>query len=158
MSRQMRQQRQIKLHCQSLLGAFALVVGIGGAIATPALATPDLEATSFKLANFKLAQASSRVNSPTPLNLRPRTHIPLPTNRSSRDYYRHSGYGRGSRGAYGRFKRHERYDYGYRHDRDYHRDRRGTGETVIIINPASSRHSNYSNYNRQDSYIRIIGK
>ncbi|MEM6613249.1 MAG: hypothetical protein AAF652_13535 [Cyanobacteria bacterium P01_C01_bin.72] len=125
----MSQQRQVKLHCQSLLGTIALIVVTGSAIAAPALANPDLEPT-----NFKLAQVRSRVHSPTPLNLRPRTHIPLPTQRGSRDYYRHH--------------------------RDYRRSRRrrGTGGTVIIINPANSRHSNYGNYNRQGSYIRIISK
>lgn len=149
----MSKQRQTKLNWKSVLGAIALVVG-SGAIAFPAQATPDWETESFKL-----AQVRSRVNPPTPLNLRPRTHTPLPTTRGSRGYYHRSGYGSRSRRLYGGYNRHDS-DYGYRHDRDYRRDRhqRDKGGTVIIINPANSRSSNHRGYNRQGSYIRIIGK
>lgn len=133
---------QIRLSWRSALGAIALAAGTIGAIASPALAELEPKAESFQL-----VQILRRVNSPTPLNLRPRTHIPLPT-RSRSSYHRYSDYDSRYRGAYGRHDRHDRYGYSHR-DKDYRRDRRrrGSGGTVIIINP--------SNSSRHGSYIRL---
>jgi|GEM_PF-2416332 len=134
-------QKRIKFNWQSALGAVALAVGILGISESPAHSLPKTS-ESWEVAQVGVR---SRINSPTPLNLRPRTHIPLPTNSRSRDYYRHSGH----RGRYGRHD-----EYGYGRHRSHHRGhRRGRGP-VIIINPARS--SSYSNYSSQDGYIRII--
>lgn len=131
-----------KFTWQTALGALAISWGILGAIEVPASAAP-------RKAPSRIAQVGvrSQISSPTPLNLRPRTHIPLPTNSRSRDYY---GYPR-SRGYYGHGK--------YRHYRDRHYPPRPSrGGTVIIINP--SNYSEYSNYNYSEygGRIRIIRK
>lgn len=131
-----------KFNWGSALGAIALFVGAISILETPAEAVP--EATK----DFELAQVgvTSQINAPIPLNLRPRTHIPLPTNSRSSDYDRYSRYD----------------EYGYGHEHEYHHDHhRGNdrNNTVIIINPAN--HSSYSNYESssdQGSYIRIIRK
>jgi hypothetical protein len=111
----------------------------------------------------KIAQVgiSSPSNAPIPLNLRPRFHIPLPTDSRSRDDDYHSEYEHGYE---------QGYDHGY--DDGYHRGKhhdRHRKDTVIIINPATSStyensYENYGNddldnYNRdnhQRRYIRII--
>jgi len=149
----MNEQNRIKFNWQSALSAmptasFAIALAVGVcAISDPAQSMPEAE-DSWQVAQVGVR---SRINSPTPLNLRPQTHIPLPTNSRSSDYYRHSGY----RGDY---YRHDEYGYGHHHHHHHghHRgDRRNRGP-VIIINPASS--SSYSNYSSQDSYIRVIRK
>ena len=122
--------------------AIAISLGIFSIAQSPARAIPASNQSSFKIAQVGVR---SRINRPTPLNLRPRTHIPLPTvNDRSGSYYRYPKY---------RDRHYDRYRYGHDHyhphrRRDRYRNRSGT---VIIINPANS----YSNY---DSYIRIIRK
>ncbi len=55
-------------------------------VATGAIASGLPARANDAVADWQLAQVSSYGNSPTPLNLRPRVHIPLPSSRSS-DYY-----------------------------------------------------------------------
>lgn len=130
-----------KYRWQTALGALAISWGILDAIEVPASAAPRTQS--------KIAQVGvrSQISPPTPLNLRPQTHIPLPTNSRSRDYY---GYPR-SRGYYGHGK------YGHYRDRHYP-PRPPRGGTVIIINP--SHHSEYRNYNYSEygGRVRIIRK
>ena len=119
--------------------AIAISLGIFSIAQTPARAIPASERSSLKLAQVGVR---SRINRPTPLNLRPRTHIPLPTVNGRSGYYRYPNRDRYYNG----------YEYGHDHyhtHRHRHRHRRGP---VIIINPSS--YSEYSNYN----YIRIIRK
>lgn len=139
----MLEQQRSLVDWRSILGILAISLGIFSVTESPARAIPT------KSQNFKLAQVGvgSRINRPTPLNLRPRTHIPLPTVRDSRSdrYYR------------SRENRHRHYDgYEYGHDH-YHTHRRRKprrqGGPVIIINP-----SNYSEYSNYDGYIRVIRK
>ena len=115
---------------QNTLAALIITLGVTGALELPAAASHS---------SLKLAQVGvrSQLDLPTPLNLRPRTHIPLPTNSRSRDYHNYP--------RYRDYDRHYKYDY----DRRTHRRRDREGDTIIIINPAES----YSNYNR---HIRII--
>ncbi|MGL5835434.1 MAG: hypothetical protein ACRC1Z_19725 [Waterburya sp.] len=145
-----------------LAGASAGIVGILESSAQAAPAIKPAIALEFTRNNFKnslkhdslkVAQVgiNSPSNAPIPLNLRPRTHIPLPTDSRSRDYDYYSGYDHGyDRG----------YDDGYY--RGKHRDRHRK-DTVIIINPATSStyesYGDYGNYDRdnnQRGYIRII--
>lgn len=128
---------------QLALSAIALA-GIVSIPKSPAEAAPKV-AQDLKLAQVGI---TSQINAPIPLNLRPRTHIPLPTNSRSSDYERYSRYNSGS----------WNYDpNGYYHDHEhYHNYNRGNhrGGTVIIINPPSN--SRYKSYNNRDGYIRII--
>ena len=129
------------LNWRSALGTLAISLGIFSVAQSSARAIPAKSQSSFKLAQIGV---ESRINRPTPLNLRPRTHIPLPTVRDGRgSYYRYPEY---------RDRHYDRYGYGHDH---YHihrrRKRRHRRSPVIIINPANS----YSNY---DSYIRVIRK
>lgn len=137
--------KQQVLNWQSALGAIALAVGVLGITKSPAQSMPAAS-DSLQIAQVGVR---SRINSPTPLNLRPRTHIPSPNSRRSSDYYRHSR----SRDRYYR----DEYGYGHHHHHDrhhgHHRRRQNRGP-VIIINPANSSYSRYT----QDGYIRIIGK
>ncbi|MGF1588915.1 MAG: hypothetical protein ACFCU7_06690 [Pleurocapsa sp.] len=137
----MDQQAQNKFNWRSLLGALTISLGAFGIIESPAQATPDRIQSGFELAQVGVR---SRINGPTPLNLRPRTHIPLPESRyNPRDDYGYSG-DRERKSRYGR-------DYHHTHRRS---DRHGR-DTVIIIKP-----SNYveSYRNNDSSYIRIIRK
>ena len=124
-------------------GTIAIFLGILGITESPAIAFLDRAEDSFKLAQVGVG---SRINAPTPLNLRPRTHIPLPPSR-----YNHYEYSN-----YRDYHRPDRYRYGHERYRDRHhshRRERKSGETVIIINPS------YNNsYSKYDSYIRIIRK
>lgn len=135
-------QHKIKVNWQSALSAIALAFGVLAIAESPAWSVPTAD-DSLQIAQVGVR---SRINSPTPLNLRPRTHIPSPSDNRSSDYYRHSR-------SKGRYYRHDDYGYDRHHHRDRHRRRRNRG-LVIIINPATSGYSNYS----RDSYIRIIGK
>lgn len=131
-----------KFGWQTALGALAISWGIVGAIEAPASAAPWTQRTIAQVG------VRSQIGSPTPLNLRPRTHIPLPTNSRSRDYY-----GYPTRRYYGHGK--------YGHYRDPHRHyppKRSGGGTVIIINP--SNYSEYSNYNYSEfgGRVRVIRK
>lgn len=134
--------KQHQFHWQ-IWGTIAIFLGILGITESPAIAFPDRAEDSFELAQVGVG---SRINPPTPLNLRPRTHIPLPPSRYN--HYEYPGY----RDDYQR----DRYRYGYEDYRDRHhghrRDRK-SGGTVIIINP-----SNYNSYSNYDSYIRVIKK
>ncbi|MFM2311160.1 MAG: hypothetical protein RLZZ04_436 [Cyanobacteriota bacterium] len=153
-------------------GMFAGTVGILQSPAQAASAIKPAITLESTRENFneslQIAQVgiSSPSNAPIPLNLRPRFHIPLPTDSRSRDDDYHSEYEHG-------------YDDGYDHGYDdgYHRGKhrdyaprtskadRHKKDTVIIINPAtSSTYENYDNYDRdnynrdnhQRRYIRII--
>jgi len=138
----------------------AFLIGIGCIFESPAQAVPEIGSKVTK-GSFQLAQVgvSSPNNAPIPLNLRPRTHIPLPTSSHSSDddYYSEydSGYNSGYDDGYK-----DAYEYGDHRDRRRHRDRdRHRKDTVIIINPARSTHESYGNSdddNNQRRYIRII--
>ena len=147
----MNRKQRIEFNWKSALGAIALTAVASGINSSPARASSEsnLEAESFEIAQVGVR---SRINS-TPLNLRPRTHIPLPTTSRSRDRYRHRGY----YPQQGRYNRRDRYGYGHHHDCNHHHGhhRRRKGGTVIIINPGS-----YSNYNYTDTggSIRVIRK
>lgn len=148
----MNEPNKIKFHWQSALGAIAklapgiaLAVGILGISEAPAQSIPELAEDSWQISQVGVR---SRAVPPTPLNLRPQTHIPLPTNSRSSDYYRHSGYRQ--------YDRYDRYGYGHHHDHHHHDRHRRSRGPVIIINPATF--SNYSNYNTQGGYIRVIRK
>ena len=116
----------------------AISLGIFSLAQTPARAFPAASQSSFELAQVGVG---SRIDRPTPLNLRPRTHIPLPTvNGRSGSYYRYSD----------RDRYYDRYQYGHEHYHTHRRRNRHRKGPVIIINPANS----YSNYD----YIRVIRK
>ena len=128
-----------KFKWQAALGV-AISCGMFGVMEVSAEATP------WNTDNSTLAQVGvrSRIAPPTPLNLRPQTHIPLPTTSRSRDYYgypRHKGYHYDRHGAY----RDRHYDYC--------RKNCSRNDAVIIINPSSYSEFEYSN---DDNYIRII--
>ena len=120
------------------IGTLAIFIGMFGAVKSPDQAIPVKTQNSFELAQVGVR---SRIDGPTPLNLRPRTHIPLP---------------RGSYYGYPRYSNYHRdgYKYGHEHYHTHHRrrDRHRRGP-VIIINP-----NNYSEYSNYDSYIRVIRK
>lgn len=151
-----------KLDWRIVLGAVAVAISASslGAIAEAAPIK-----NSFELAQVGVGRRIEAPTAPVPLNLRPRVHIPLPTNGSSRDYYRG-----GANYNYGRSRHHrrDRHHYPQRHPRR-------NGGITVIINPAtSSSYSSYSEYNGsyggnysdsqyseyQDSgrYIRVIRK
>lgn len=141
----MKGQYWAKFDWRSVLGAIALFTGTGCILGTPAQAIPEAARESFKLAQVGV---NSQINAPIPLNLRPRTHIPLPTNSRSSDYDRYSRYDEYS----------DEYGYGHEHEhyRDRHRDK-DRSDTVIIINPANhSNYSTYESYSDQGGYIRVI--
>ena len=107
-----------------------------------AIPAPNQSESSFRLAQVGVG---SRINRPTPLNLRPRTHIPLPTvNGRYEGYYRYSEY---------RDRHRNGYRYGHDHYHTHRRRNRRRKGTVIIINP-----SNYSEYHNYNGYIRVIRK
>ncbi|HEY9772090.1 MAG TPA: hypothetical protein V6C71_26900 [Coleofasciculaceae cyanobacterium] len=137
----MGKQYRNKFNWRSLLGALAISLGAFSIIeSSAAQATPELIQGSFELAQVGVR---SQIDGPTPLNLRPRTHIPLPESRYDR------------RGYYGdrEYRDHE-YKYGHDHYHPHPRGDRHRRGTVIIINP-----SNYSeSYRNSDNYIRVIRK
>ena len=127
-----------KFNWQTAFGAFIISCGVFGVMESSAEAAPWNTQNSSTIAQVGVR---SRIASPTPLNLRPQTHIPLPTTSRSRDY---DGYQR--RRAYDR--------YGvYRDRHNYCRKRCSRNDTVIIINPS---HYSEFEYRNNDSYIRII--
>ena len=104
--------------------------------------------------NLQLAQVGVRsgITPPTPLNLRPRSHTPLP--QSNYSHYP-SRYDR----RYGNYRRHDphygdRHYYRHSHRHTHHNRHRNRGK-VIIISPGN--HSGFSNYSN-NGYIRVIGK
>lgn len=136
-----------KLNWRNLLGTLAIGWGAINYAELPAVATPieDIQ---------QLAQVGvqSRVNPPTPLNLRPRVHFSSPSDSSSSSYYpshSHPIYNRRSHGRYGNYRRHNRHHH-HEHSRNNRHRSRGK---VIIISPGS--HNGVSNYGR-DSFIRVI--
>ena len=94
----MPKQHQNKFGWQSALGAIAISLSTFGIRSSPVQAAPKPIKDSFKLAQVGVR---SRINPPTPLNLRPRTHIPLPTHSRSQDYYGYPGYRDSYRGSHG---------------------------------------------------------
>jgi hypothetical protein len=124
-----------------------LMVGLGTiALTNSATAAPLQD-------DFIVAQVGfgSTISPPVPLNLKPRTHIPLPQSNYSSDpsnnYYR----------DYNDHQRYHRHDHEHSHSQEY--SNRGT---IIIINPSSEgsqrdRTSNYSHYGDR-GYIRVIRK
>ena len=140
----MNQKNIFKPNWRNTLGALAIGIGAITCINTPATATPIQN-------NFKLAQVGvrSRISSPTPLNLRPRVHIPLPRSNYSRYNYPkyNSGYDNHRFGD--RYYQNDRHHHHHEHTHDRHH-RRGK---VIIISP--SNHNGISNYS-SDRLIRVI--
>lgn len=135
-----KQHRNI-LNWQSALGTLAISLGIFSIAQSSARAIPT-NSHSFKLAQVGVR---GRINGPTPLNLRPRTHIPQPTvNDRYGSYYRHPEY---------RDRHYDRYGYGHDHYHTHRRRNRHKRGPVIIINPA-----NYSEYSNHNGYIRVIRK
>ena len=123
--------------------AIAIPLVIFSLTQSSAKAIPAPNQSSFRLAQVGVG---SRINRPTPLNLRPRTHIPLPTvrDRGYGSYYRHPKY---------RDRHYDEYRYGHDHYHTHRRRHRRRKGPVIIIDPA-----NYSGYSNHNGYIRIIGK
>lgn len=150
-------QHQNKFSWQSALGAIAIFGSTFSISSTTVQAAPKPVKDSFKLAQVGVR---SRINAPVPLNLRPRTHIPLPTHSRSQDY-EYPGYRDSYRGSHGGSYRNDRYGSGHDHDchdhhHSHHRGNRRNRGPVIIINPATL--SSYSNYSNQSGYIRVIRK
>ena len=137
----MGKQYRNKFNWRSLLGALTISFGAFSIIkSSPAQATPEPIQGSFELAQVVV---QSQIDGPTPLNLRPRTHIPLPESRyDRRDDYRYREY------------RDYESEYGHDHHHSSRRSDRNRRGPVIIINP-----SNYSeSYRNSDNYIRVIRK
>ena len=139
-----------KLNQRRALSVLAIGFSAVGYLGNPAIAIPIED-------NFTLAQVGvrSRITPPVPLNLRPRSHTPLPN--SNYSSYPSHGYHRGNI----RYRKHHRYDHcyddcNYNYSKHTRRDRHRTGGTVIIISPGN--HSGYSNYSNNGDYIRVIGK
>ncbi|MBE9045409.1 hypothetical protein IQ255_13545 [Pleurocapsales cyanobacterium LEGE 10410] len=135
----MNKQHQTKFHWQKALGVLAVAMSIIG-VAEPAMTTPAQSQDSFQLAQVGVR---SRVVGPTPLNIRPRTHIPLPASNYHRSgYYRYPG-----RRNYIKYKHYNRYG----RDRYHSHRRRNRGGVNVIINVPARR-----SYYRSGSYFRII--
>ena len=143
----MEKKTQIKLDWRQVLGSIAIGIGVISIVDTPVTAAPT--SSTIKVAQVGIR---SRINPPTPLNLRPRTHTPLP----------HNNYDHPDR-SYRRYHR----DYGNYHDRHHHhhngysdryerhntyRKRRSNRSKVIIIRPGNLR--DYGSRN----YIRVLGR
>lgn len=114
-----------------VVSPIVLILGGIGSAELPATAMPKIESLSN---NLYLAQVGvrSRVVPPTPLNLRPRFHIPLPQSNYHRRFYG---------------------DRDYHHHHKYGRRRSGSRRPIIIINPAVEEHRSTN-----QRYIRIIRK
>ena len=117
------------------LGILAVALGTVGITDTNAIAVPTQN-------SIKLAQVGvrSRISPPTPLNLRPRTHTPLPNS----NYYP-------PQRTYGGHYHHHHHHHHHHHRYNTHKRRSNRG-TVIIINPPG----NFSSYGSSKSYIRTI--
>jgi hypothetical protein len=142
--------------------AIAFLVATGCILESPAQAVPEIGSKVTK-DSFQLAQIgiSSPSNAPIPLNLRPRTHIPLPTNSHSSDDDYYSEYDSGYDDGYRDAREHDTHRDCHDH-RDYPSGRfcdRHRKDTVIIINPARSTYGSYGDDDldsNQRRYIRII--
>ena len=139
---------QTKYYWQRVLGIFAIISAVN-TIPSEAIANP------YNSTELYLAQVGvrSRINSPTPINLRPRHHIPLPSSsRSSRYNRRYNRYRDRHYSNYGdeyyRNRRSNRRDYchhhsnydcdthGHRHRDDYEyrsRKRKNRGSITIYF-------------------------
>ncbi len=120
---------QFKSHWWTKITPWAIALGGMLIIESSAVASPK---------TIEIAQVRSQALAPTPLNLTPRTHIPLP--QSNSNYYYHNRY---------------RGDRCYRDcDRDYRHSRRrkskSRGITVIINSPSNNR------LPRVGNYIRVV--
>ena len=119
----------------------ALAITIAACVDIPATATPIKD-------TFEVAQVGihSNIQSPVPLNLRPRVII------GPSSHHHHHGY------SYPIHYPH--YNHHRRHNRHYnHRRSRGSHKKIIIISPGGSRHhhhhkTHYGNYNRRRSHSR----
>lgn len=145
---------QIKSNFSKTLAVLALAVGITNAIDRPAAA---IEENSIKLAQVGIR---SRIDSPVPLNLRPRTHTPLPSSNYYRPRREYRGYDR-NYGYYGHHGEHHDHHHHHTHRDRYehrryntHRKRRSSRGKVIIFNAPG----NLRGYGDRNSYIRVIGK
>ena len=138
----MNQKTRSKLNWRNVIGTLAIGLGAITSIDASAMATPIKD-------NFQLAQVGvqSRINSPTPLNLRPRTHIPLPQSNYSHYPRYNSGYGNYDRRHSHQGNRH------HTHHRHTHHHRHRNRSTVIIIRPGG--HSSMGNYGN-GNFIRSI--
>lgn len=119
----MSKQGQKRFSWQKALSILAIGLGTAGAMESAAIANPIRGRDNLKLAQVGVR---SRINAPTPLNLTPRTHIPLPTTRYNRhhNYYENDGYRSSDRGYrhYRGYRDYDLYDkYGYDRDRYEHR-------------------------------------
>ncbi|MEM8677639.1 MAG: hypothetical protein AAGF83_27835 [Cyanobacteria bacterium P01_G01_bin.67] len=106
----MNNQAQVKISWRAALGALTLTWGAFSIMEAPAKAS---EPEDLVIAQVGVR---SRVTSPTPLNLRPRTHTPLPTREYSQkyDYYGNPIY-ENSRRGHRRFRRSSRRRRGFGH-------------------------------------------
>ena len=139
----MNQKNIFKPNWRNTLGALAIGIGAITCMDTPATATPIQN-------SLKLAQVGvrSRITPPTPLNLRPRVHIPLPQSNYSR--YNYPKYNSG----YNHHHRSDRYyRNGHHHHHEHTHDHHHRRGKVIIISP--SNHNGISNYS-SDRLIRVI--
>ena len=138
----MNQKNLFQLNWRNACGALAIGLGAFTCINTPATATPIQS-------HFELAQVGvrSRITPPTPLNLRPRVHTPLPqSNYSHYPHHRYSKYNSG----YNNYRRSDRYHHHHEHTHDNHHRSR---DKVIIISPGN--HRDVRNYS-SDNFIRVI--
>ena len=115
-----------------VLGILAVALGTIGITETNAIAVPTRD-------SMKLAQVGvrSRISPPTPLNLRPRTHTPLPNSNYYSPYRTYGGH------------HHHHHHHHHRYNTHKRRSHRGT---VIIINPPG----NLGSYGSYKSYIRTF--
>ena len=131
-----------KLDWRSTLSS--VIIGLGTVVIArmPATALP-IES------EIKLSQVGvrSRITTPTPLNLRPRIHIPSPSGNHSR-YQNHHYTDRYEGCSYYGDCRHPR-------SRRTHRKKGRNNTTIIIIN--SDNHRTYRNHH-DNGYIRVIRK
>lgn len=145
----MNQKNPFKLDWQNILSSVVIGLGTVGITSIPATAVP-LE-TEIRLSQVGV---HGGVTTPTPLNLRPRIHIPAPRSNYHRHRNRH----------YGRYRRDCSYYGNCRHTPHIrsHRKKRRNSTTIIIINSDNdlrydNDHRSYDNH-RHNRYIRIIKK
>lgn len=102
---------QKRFDWQKALKILAIALGTATIVESPGIAIAVETTDSFKIAQVGVR---SRITPPTPLNITPRIHIPLPASRYNRhqNYY---GFPR-SRGSYNRWR-----SRNYRQDRRYDR-------------------------------------
>lgn len=140
----MASKHKLKLIWLKALSSVALVLGGFWSTGLPATAMPNIDSleNDIYLTQVGVSRGvQSRVVPPTPLNLTPRYHIPLPQS----NYYR-------DRGRYYDYYDHNDYDRDrHHHHHDYDRRRSRSRSPIIIINPAVEQHRSTN-----QKYIRII--